>query len=85
LKGEFNEIIKKLNNTETLYKDAYNDNEKILKDFDEFKRNQEVLINNKEMEIYQIKSNISYIEDKIKTSSLKIQELDSTLNIADRE
>jgi len=77
--GEGEELKRKIDHTSKLYEEAYSDNEKILRDFDEYKRHQQQVNLQKDNEINSLKSETFYAENKIKEASEKIRNLDLRL------
>jgi hypothetical protein len=56
LQNDNEESVKKLNLVTENYKEAYKDNELILRDFDEFKRHQGQILSQKDSEINSLRS-----------------------------
>jgi len=56
LQNDNEESVKKLNVVTENYKEAYKDNELILRDFDEFKRHQGQILSQKDSEINSLRS-----------------------------
>lgn len=79
LNSEYEELNKKFENMNTLYTNTYRDNERILKEFDEYKRLQTNIQNGKDNDINNLVNETKYVEGKIKEAGSKIKFLDDKI------
>jgi len=85
LKSDLDDLNRKYDESNNLYTETYKYNEKILREFDDFKRHQISNVHTKNSEISGLKSETNYAESKIKEASNRIQYLERQINSQDEE
>jgi len=81
---ENEEHKRKIENSTHLFQDTFKENEKIVREFEDFKRQQLAFIGQRENDVNSLKTNTFYAENKIKESIETIRGLERRINDGDK-